>query len=82
MSVMRVLLSARAQSLMSLSMAPHSRIYSSGVLTNSLSVLNPTNSCAVLVPLSTAGVSLEIVAVETASLQRITLHAEKLELQC
>jgi hypothetical protein len=38
MSLMRVLLSARAQSLISLSMAPHSRIYSSRVLTNSFSV--------------------------------------------
>ena len=88
----RLLLSALAQSLISLSMAPRSRMLSSKVLTNSLSVFKPytsatndslpTKICAAVTPLSTAGVSLNTVSVATGSLRRLTLQAGNLDRQC
>jgi hypothetical protein len=75
----RLLLSALAQSLISLSMTPRSRMLSSKVLKNSLSVFKPytsetndsrpTKIWAAVTPLSTAGVSLKTASVATGSLR-------------
>jgi hypothetical protein len=72
---------------MSLSIAPHLRMFYSSLLTNSLSVLiphisatsdlQPMNIRAALLPVKMAEALLKTVSIATASLQWLALHAVK-----